>query len=118
MISSSVKDGGITLPRFPKDPPVKDPEFMTELKKIIGRCEHPGGCAYSMRLDCHHIKGRGLGGGSRKDTEDNLIILCRAHHNTAHSLGVPYRPTLVDAMKYRTESEKRKIRGFLRKRSA
>ena len=37
------------------------------------------GC--SGGLDVHHIKTRGSGGG---DTGDNLILLCRKHHQEAH----------------------------------
>jgi 5-methylcytosine-specific restriction endonuclease McrA len=33
-------------------------------------------------LDIHHIVSRGAGG---EDTLDNLITLCRYHHNQAHN---------------------------------
>ena len=101
---------------FPKDKPVKDPEFMAELNRVVARCEFPGGCRMRVRLDVHHIKGRGLGGGSRKDTEDNLIVLCREHHTEAHSKGVPFRPELVAAISRRTDFEQRQIRSFFRNR--
>lgn len=106
------------MPRFPKDPPVKNPEFMKELKIIIGRCEAPGGCASKMHLDCHHIRGRGLGGGTRKDTPGNLVVLCRMHHEKAHQLGVKFRPVLFAAIESRPDHEKRKIRAFLRSQAA
>ena len=33
-------------------------------------------------LDAHHIKTKGSGGG---DNPENLITLCRGHHNDAHA---------------------------------
>lgn len=50
--------------------------------------ERDGVCLYGLStgkvcsagLDPHHIKPRGSGG---KDTVENLITLCRAHHNDA-----------------------------------
>lgn len=33
------------------------------------------------RLDPHHVLPRGRGGG---DTADNLIVVCRAHHDWIH----------------------------------
>ena len=38
------------------------------------------GC--SAGFDVHHIASRGAGGD---DTLENMICLCRAHHNRAHS---------------------------------
>ncbi len=103
---------------LPKDPPLKNQKFMDALKRIVDRCEHPGGCNYSYVLDTHHIVGRGLGGGKRKDTPGNLVILCREHHNEAHRLGVKYRPMLYEVIDKRPEHEKRQIRAFLRKQAA
>ncbi len=34
--------------------------------------------------DPHHIRSRGAGGG---DTPENLISLCRSHHNEIHQTG-------------------------------
>jgi hypothetical protein len=31
--------------------------------------------------DVHHIEARGMGGSEEKDTIDNLMGLCRRHHN-------------------------------------
>ena len=36
--------------------------------------------------DVHHINGRGKG----KDVIDNLMGLCREHHNAAHGIGKTY----------------------------
>lgn len=44
-----------------------------------------GGACYGG-LDVHHIQSRGSGGG---DTKDNLILLCRKHHNFAHAAKIP-----------------------------
>jgi hypothetical protein len=32
-------------------------------------------------VDIHHVHRRGMGGSKRKDTIDNLIALCREHHD-------------------------------------
>lgn len=103
---------------FPKDKPVIDQEYIDELKRIVGRCEHPQGCRMRVGLDVHHVKGRGLGGGFRKDTPENLIVLCREHHQYAHTQGVKYREDLYEAMNVRLDFEKRAIRTFFRQREA
>lgn len=51
------------------------------------RCRSYGFCMLQDKncnggLDVHHIKSRGSGGG---DTDDNLILLCRFHHQMAHN---------------------------------
>lgn len=35
-------------------------------------------------VDVHHIDIKGMGGSKLKDNIDNLIGLCRDHHNDAH----------------------------------
>lgn len=32
-------------------------------------------------VDIHHIKARGMGGSKTKDVIENLMALCRAHHD-------------------------------------
>jgi hypothetical protein len=32
-------------------------------------------------VDIHHIKARGMGGTKKKDVIENLMALCRAHHD-------------------------------------
>lgn len=46
---------------------------MVGLAKMFGPCT-PG-------YDVHHITSKGAGGG---DTKENLICLCRKHHNMTH----------------------------------
>lgn len=41
--------------------------------------------ARGTRLDPHHIKARGIGGGSRLDVALNLVALCRRCHDRVHS---------------------------------
>lgn len=48
-------------------------------KQLIG-----GAC--KGRLDCHHVWRKGQGG---PDHEDNLVLLCRAHHDWVHAHVVP-----------------------------
>ena len=53
------------------------------VNKRDGRCMYGllhGGC--SEGKDPHHIKSRGSGGG---DEPENIITLCRRHHNDAHA---------------------------------
>lgn len=35
--------------------------------------------------DLHHIEQKGIGGSKTKDTIENIIPLCRKHHNDAHA---------------------------------
>ena len=56
------------------------------------------GC--SGGLEVHHINTRGSGGG---DTEDNLILLCRLHHNRAHQ-GLISKQQLRDAARHFREA--------------
>ena len=67
----------------PKPTRVKDKEV---LKYVV--FERDGTCLYGLTtgekcstgLDPHHIHSKGAGGG---DTKENLITLCREHHNAA-----------------------------------
>ena len=63
--------------RFPKDPPIKNPALFKIMHRKIHQCEL---CESPRFLEVAHIKGRKMGGGYRKDTPDNLIMLCRACH--------------------------------------
>lgn len=66
---------------FYKDPPIIDRELMVFMKLLIRECEWPN--CHSTRVDAAHIKARGMGGGYRKDTPENLVIACRdTHHLT------------------------------------
>lgn len=38
----------------------------------------------SLAVDVHHIIPKGMGGSKQKDYIENLIGLCRRHHNEAH----------------------------------
>lgn len=67
---------------FPKDPPVIDRALLVRIKQVIGRCEWPGPrpCGSNRWLEAAHIRAKGMGGGRRKDTPENIIILCPHHH--------------------------------------
>lgn len=38
----------------------------------------------SRAVDIHHVKSRGMGGSKYLDYIENLIALCRHHHDVAH----------------------------------
>lgn len=63
---------------WPKDPPIRCPEFLRRIKELITECEWRK--CRSLGTDSAHIRARGMGGGRRKDTPDNIIVLCRDHH--------------------------------------
>jgi hypothetical protein len=46
-----------------------------------GRCEHPDGCGYEATVH-HHVAGRR---GSDPHHPDNLLGLCRTHHDFVHA---------------------------------
>ena len=39
----------------------------------------------SRAVDVHHIDNKGMGGSKLKDYIENLIGLCRTHHDQAHA---------------------------------
>lgn len=50
------------------------------MRRDHGRCVVPG-CRHSTFVDLHHIRARADGGAH---DEDNLIVLCSAHHRAVH----------------------------------
>lgn len=68
----------------PKGIRIEDKEAIERVRKRDGVCLAglilKDGCVSGF--DVHHIVHRGAGGG---DTLDNMICLCRKHHNAAHS---------------------------------
>jgi hypothetical protein len=48
--------------------------------------------------DIHHIEPKGMGGSKTKDYIENLIALCRKHHEQAHAniLTKEYLKTIVN----------------------
>ena len=88
----------------PKDPPIKDPALLKRMRELITWCENPGHDQswtgtydpwLARHLDPQHIQRRGLGGSKRKDTPENVVILCRRCH------------TMIDHGGQRTEWVKR-----------
>ena len=56
------------------------------LREIAERCWCEKCCKrHPMVVDPAHIIARGMGNGSRVDVEENLVGLCRTHHNQHHS---------------------------------
>lgn len=53
--------------------------------------------------EAHHLSGRGMGGGSRKDVRENLVSLCRRHHQEFHD-GNLRRDVLKAIVQYRGDS--------------
>ena len=76
------------------------------MRRDHGRCVVPG-CRHATFVDVHHIETRADGG---VHTEDNLIVLCTAHHRALHlgqlevsgraSQGLVFRRS--DGSRYRT----------------
>jgi len=64
---------------FPKDKPIVDLELIALMRELITACEWPD-CESSFQLECCHVRARGMGGGRRKDTTDNMFLACREHH--------------------------------------
>jgi hypothetical protein len=50
------------------------------MRRDHGRCVVPG-CRHATFVDLHHIEARADGGA---DDEDNLVVLCSAHHRALH----------------------------------
>lgn len=53
------------------------------IRAVVGRCENPGGCDgshFPYDLEVCHILSRGMGGGGRDDSVENLVVLCGFHH--------------------------------------
>lgn len=72
---------------IPKYQRLRDPAAVQKCRER-GQCEWPD-CrskASEKWMDPHHIETRGSGG---PDTDENLIALCRYHHNLAHTGKLP-----------------------------
>ena len=68
--------------QFPKKKRIKDPDFYREYQQSHPWCEFTD-CGEAAWLGPHHIIFRSQGGG---DTEENLIALCKTHHDQAHGI--------------------------------
>lgn len=67
------------MPPYPKQKRIVDKELVAKIR-AKGYCMMSGKGECWGGLDVHHIRTRGSGGD---DVEDNLILLCRNHHNLA-----------------------------------
>lgn len=77
---------------YPKKKRVVDEGVIARVR-AKGYCMLRGTCCGG--LDVHHIRSRGSGGD---DVEDNLILVCRCHHNRIHN-GLVKRYELYEALR-------------------
>ena len=69
---------------------VKDPALMKRMHAEAGLCEWcHGEEMLNGSLQCHHIRPKGMGGGSRLDVAFNLVMLCLACHEKAQRNKIP-----------------------------
>jgi hypothetical protein len=63
-----------------------DPELREQVIRRDGGCvmKDMVGLRCWGRLDPHHVSPKGMGGTKRPDTADDLITLCRIHHDYVH----------------------------------
>lgn len=66
---------------YPKPSRIVDKELLDRVRSK-NYCELSGLGACSGGLDVHHIVSRGAGGD---DVMENLVLLCRGHHQQVHS---------------------------------
>ena len=59
---------------------VKDKRLLERLHREATACEF---CMTGYPVEVHHIKPRGIGGGSRLDVPFNLVMLCPECHDQA-----------------------------------
>ena len=77
----------------PKPKHVVDQKLIQKVRSY-GKCMLEGQGECCGVLDIHHIRSRGSGGG---DTEDNVILLCRCHHQLAH-MGIIPKKVLYETL--------------------
>jgi len=64
-----------------------DPALRDTVIRRDGGCVARGeaGLRCWGRIDPHHIDPKGMGGRRRPDTAEDLIALCRVHHDYVHN---------------------------------
>ena len=67
------------------------------MRRDHGRCVVPG-CRHATFVDVHHIETRADGGGH---IEDNLIVLCTAHHRALHNGQLDIRGRVSQSLIFR-----------------
>ncbi len=65
---------------------VKDVKLLARMHAEACHCEF---CEESPAVQLHHIKAKGIGGGSCLDVSFNLIMLCVECHAKAHDGAIP-----------------------------
>ena len=68
---------------------VKDLKLLARMHREASLCEW----CENVRdgLECHHIRPKGMGGGSRLDVGFNIAMLCRACHEAFQANKIPGR---------------------------
>ena len=86
---------------------VKNPTLLKQMHEMIHSCEWPAGCKLrGFPLELAHIRAKGMGGGFRMDTPENLVMLCREHHrmfDQSIGQGASARAEMLEAARSRPE---------------
>lgn len=51
------------------------------MERARGRCEIPWCATKRPKLEVAHLKGKQMGGSKFRDVPENLIVLCKEHHD-------------------------------------
>lgn len=51
------------------------------MERAGGRCEAPWCATKRPKLEVAHLKGKQMGGSKFRDVPENLIVLCKEHHD-------------------------------------
>ena len=57
-------------------------------------------CGKRPPSEAHHLTAKGIGGGNRKDVDENILPLCLRHHREVHD-GNILRDVLMAIVAYR-----------------
>lgn len=69
-------------------------------------------CLRAPAVDVHHIDPRGMGGSQSKDYTENLMGLCRKHHDQAEAKLIP-KEKLIKTHLERVNRHKHGNRNFI-----
>jgi len=84
----------LCMPTCPKVKRIENKELVEKVRSI-GYCMLSGRGECCGGLDVHHIRSRGSGGD---DVPDNMILVCRCHHQRIHN-GLIQRAELYEALR-------------------
>jgi hypothetical protein len=86
---------------------LKDIDLLIRLHEEATGCEV---CNAGGKLEVHHIWAKGIGGGSRLDIEENLIVLCAKRDNSCHDLAQAGKITKRELWGIATERKIHRLR--------